>query len=159
MKFNMLGDANHAGPVRLSDVYSSAVGDASTGIAASQKALYDAYSSLNSRITTVNSGIVVKKHSVQAAISNSNKTATFSFTPIKGYHGFVYVTYLLSNGGRYYQAFLTGWGIQEIGHLQQNTIGEVETTGYIENGTYTVSFTISSTNLTTNCWATIWVLI
>lgn len=49
MKFNMLGDANHAGPVRLSDVYSSQVGDASQGVAASQKALYDAYNSLNSR--------------------------------------------------------------------------------------------------------------
>lgn len=48
MRFNMLGDANDPGPVRLSDVYSSAVGDASSGIAASQKALYDAYSSLNS---------------------------------------------------------------------------------------------------------------
>lgn len=50
MKFQMLGDANKAGPVRLSDVYDSEVGGASTGIAASQKALYDAYNSLNSRI-------------------------------------------------------------------------------------------------------------
>ena len=49
MKFNMLGDANHAGPVRLSDVYSSAVGSAKDGVAASQRALYDAYNSLNSR--------------------------------------------------------------------------------------------------------------
>ena len=51
MKFQMLGDANKAGPVRLSDVYDSEVGGASTGIAASQKALYDAYNSLNSRGT------------------------------------------------------------------------------------------------------------
>ena len=50
MKFQMLGDANKAGPVRLSDVYDSEVGGASTGIAASQKALYDAYNSLNSSI-------------------------------------------------------------------------------------------------------------
>ena len=50
MKYNMLGDANYAGPVRLSDTYDSEVGDASTGIAASQKALYDAYNSLNSRL-------------------------------------------------------------------------------------------------------------
>lgn len=52
MKFQMLGDANKAGPVRLSDVYDSEVGGASTGIAASQKALYDAYNSLNSRLDT-----------------------------------------------------------------------------------------------------------
>ena len=50
MKFQMLGSADKPGPVRLSDVYNSQVGDASMGIAASQKALYDAYSSLNSRI-------------------------------------------------------------------------------------------------------------
>ena len=52
MKFNMLGDANHAGPVRLSDVYSSAVGSAKDGVAASQRALYDAYNSLNSRMSS-----------------------------------------------------------------------------------------------------------
>ena len=57
MRFNMLGNANHAGPVRLSDTYDKAVGGAQTGIAASQKALYDAYNSLNSRITTANSNI------------------------------------------------------------------------------------------------------
>ena len=51
MKFQMLGSADKPGPVRLSDVYNSQVGDASMGIAASQKALYDAYSSLNSRIS------------------------------------------------------------------------------------------------------------
>ena len=59
MRFNMLGDANHAGPVRLSDTYDKEVGGAQTGIAASQKALYDAYNSLNSskasssRVTTL----------------------------------------------------------------------------------------------------------
>ena len=51
MKFQMLGTTDKAGPVRLSDVYNSEVGGAETGIAASQKALYDAYSSLNSRMT------------------------------------------------------------------------------------------------------------
>lgn len=48
MKFNMLGNANRTGPVRLSDAYSSLVGGASQGVAASQKALYNAYNSLNS---------------------------------------------------------------------------------------------------------------
>ena len=57
MKFTMLGSANHAGPVRLSDTYSSSVGAAADGIAASQKALYDAYTSLNSRMILVNSKI------------------------------------------------------------------------------------------------------
>ena len=54
MIYNMKGDVNHAGPVRLSDVYSSAVGSAKDGVAASQRALYDAYNSLNSRISMVN---------------------------------------------------------------------------------------------------------
>lgn len=46
----MRGDAYHAGPVMLSDVYTSAVGSAKDGVAASQRALYDAYNSLNSSI-------------------------------------------------------------------------------------------------------------
>lgn len=57
MKFQMLGSADKPGPVRLSDVYSSQVGDASTGIAASQKALYDAYNSLNSSISNLNTSV------------------------------------------------------------------------------------------------------
>ena len=38
------------GHVKLSDTYTSSVGDASSGVAASQKALFDAYSSLNSNL-------------------------------------------------------------------------------------------------------------
>ena len=38
------------GHVKLSDTYTSSVGDASSGVAASQKALFDAYSTLNSNI-------------------------------------------------------------------------------------------------------------
>ena len=53
MKFNMLGNANRTGPVRLSDAYSSLVGGASQGVAASQKALYNAYNSLNSRVGNI----------------------------------------------------------------------------------------------------------
>ena len=48
MIYNMRGDTYHAGPVMLSDVYTSAVGSAKDGVAASQRALYDAYNSLNS---------------------------------------------------------------------------------------------------------------
>ena len=50
MRFNMLGDTNEAGPVRLSDVYNSSVGGAAAGIAASQKALYDVYSTMSAKI-------------------------------------------------------------------------------------------------------------
>ena len=50
MIYNMRGDTYHAGPVVLSDVYTSAVGSAKDGVAASQRALYDAYNSLNSSI-------------------------------------------------------------------------------------------------------------
>ena len=38
------------GHVKLSDTYTSSVGDASSGVAASQKALFDAYSTLNTNI-------------------------------------------------------------------------------------------------------------
>lgn len=44
------------GHVKLSDTYTSSVGDASSGVAASQKALFDAYSSLNSNIGVINLG-------------------------------------------------------------------------------------------------------
>ena len=50
MKYNVLGDTNHAGYVRLSDVYTSAVGSAKDGIAASQRALYDAYNSITTSL-------------------------------------------------------------------------------------------------------------
>ena len=41
------------GHVKLSDTYTSSVGDASSGVAASQKALFDAYSTLNSNISNL----------------------------------------------------------------------------------------------------------
>lgn len=44
------------GHVKLSDTYTSSVGDASSGVAASQKALFDAYSTLNSNIGVINLG-------------------------------------------------------------------------------------------------------
>ena len=57
MIYNMRGDTYHAGPVLLSDVYTQSVGHAKDGIAASQGALYDAYNSLNSSISNLNSKI------------------------------------------------------------------------------------------------------
>lgn len=56
MRFTMLGSDHHPGPVLLSDDYSSVVGNAKQGVAASQKALYDAYNSLNSRIKALWTG-------------------------------------------------------------------------------------------------------
>lgn len=44
------------GHTKLSDTYTSSVGDASSGVAASQKALFDAYSTLNSNIGIINLG-------------------------------------------------------------------------------------------------------
>lgn len=41
------------GHVKLSDVYSTSVGDASSGVVASQKALFDAYSTLNSNLDNI----------------------------------------------------------------------------------------------------------
>ena len=43
------GTASNYGHIKLSDTYTTSVGDASSGIAASQKALFDAYSELNSK--------------------------------------------------------------------------------------------------------------
>lgn len=79
MKFQMLGDANHAGPVRLSDVYSSQVGDASTGIAASQKALYDAYSSLNSSKASTSALDAVRSKLNYCIGTNANENSGFPF--------------------------------------------------------------------------------
>lgn len=46
------GTAEYYGHVKLSNTYTSSVGDASSGVAASQKALFDAYSTLSTNIET-----------------------------------------------------------------------------------------------------------
>ena len=72
MKYNVLGDTNHAGYVRLSDVYASAVGSAKDGIAASQRALYDAYNS----ITT---GLIDKIYPVGSIYLSVNNVSPATF--------------------------------------------------------------------------------
>ena len=77
MKFQMLGSADKPGPVRLSDVYNSQVGDASMGIAASQKALYDAYNSLNSSLKDRYSGKLLTSSDNLNNYYGSDKTGLY----------------------------------------------------------------------------------
>lgn len=61
------------GHVKLSDTYTSSVGDASSGVAASQKALFDAYSTLNSNLTNISNKVNTKDLEA-LTIDISNKT-------------------------------------------------------------------------------------
>lgn len=83
MKFNMLGDANHAGPVRLSDVYSSAVGSAKDGVAASQRALYDAYNSLNSSLYSLYDGNIIPSNTDLNTIVQPGNYFSWVTIPLK----------------------------------------------------------------------------
>ena len=61
------------GHTKLSDTYTSSVGDASSGVAASQKALFDAYSTLNSNLTNISNKVNTKDLEA-LTIEISNKT-------------------------------------------------------------------------------------
>lgn len=81
MIYSMRGDEYHAGPVMLSDTYSSSVGAAKDGIGASQKALYDAYNLLNNNkanVSTVVSEITRDGNTFTA--KNNSGTQLFTFT-------------------------------------------------------------------------------
>lgn len=123
------------GHTKLSDTYTSSVGDASSGVAASQKALFDAYSTLNSNI------------------ANSDIEGIFNYLGLELiiYHklGICY----LHSSGRLTQAFPKEWTtIGEIsninykgyGHLAANTSGKIIKFAYI-NGTLS-AYAPSSTN-------------
>ena len=114
MKFQMLGDANHAGPVRLSDVYNSQVGDASTGIAASQKALYDAYSSLNSRLSSkLNTDILSNGEDNTGGNNGVLFTGNTSGSNFRGYmftNNGIYFIMIDANGNASYNGFAKIYG-------------------------------------------------
>ena len=74
MIYNMRGDTYHAGPVMLSDVYTSAVGSAKDGVAASQRALYDSYNTLKSSVVTS-----ITRSGLNFTAKNSSGTQLFTF--------------------------------------------------------------------------------
>lgn len=63
------GTANNWGHVKLSDSYTSSAGAASSGVAASSKALYDAYTTLNAKFNDIG---WIKNFSYSNLIINSN---------------------------------------------------------------------------------------
>ena len=63
------GTANNWGHVKLSDSYTSSSGAASSGVAASSKALYDAYTTLNAKFNDIG---WIKNFSYSNLITNSN---------------------------------------------------------------------------------------
>lgn len=68
------GSEENYGHVKLSDEYSTSVGDASSGVVPSQKALFDAYSSLNSNIGKL-PYIEISGYTVDITDYNSNQNA------------------------------------------------------------------------------------
>lgn len=78
------GTANNWGHVKLSDSYTSSSGAASSGVAASSKALYDAYTTLNAKFNSVN-GVVLFNNGnsdFNAHITLSQKVSDFSVIEI-----------------------------------------------------------------------------
>lgn len=63
------GTANNWGHVKLSDSYTTSGGAASSGVAASSKALYDAYTTLNAKFNDIG---WIKNFSYSNLITNSN---------------------------------------------------------------------------------------
>lgn len=78
------GTANNWGHVKLSDSYTTSGGAASSGVAASSKALYDAYTTLNAKFNSVN-GVVLFNNGnsdYNAHITLSQKVSDFSVIEI-----------------------------------------------------------------------------
>ena len=106
MIYNMRGDTYHAAPVMLSDVYTSAVGSAKDGVAASQRALYDAYNSLNSRILEIDAKTVLTTSKTLAGGANADAYADTTRTGytsigVVGWRSFSTSVYL-------YNCFISG---------------------------------------------------
>ena len=80
------GSEENYGHVKLSDEYSTSVGDASSGVVPSQKALFDAYSSLNSNISNIK---LVNITSVRTA---SGVTSNITLPDFKKYALILFVT-------------------------------------------------------------------
>lgn len=78
------GTANNWGHVKLSDSYTSSSGAASSGVAASSKALYDAYTTLNAKFNSVNGVILFNNGNsdYNAHITLNQKVSDFSVIEI-----------------------------------------------------------------------------
>lgn len=106
MKYSMLGDANNAGPVRLSDVYDSNVGGASAGVAASQKALYEAYNSLNSSIPVIK----IAEYSKTISFSGQTNQLIHQVSSGSGWYGLSILVTSYNGTNSIITPFMTGQG-------------------------------------------------
>lgn len=80
------GNTTNYGHVRLSDVYNSQIGTAEQSIGASQKAVHDAYDTLNSNISNVLSQIAEVKGNYKATTTNWEYTGVSFTLPTLGYY-------------------------------------------------------------------------
>lgn len=78
------GTANNWGHVKLSDSYTTSGGAASSGVAASSKALYDAYTTLNAKFNSVNGVVLFNNgnNDYNAHITLNQKVSDFSVIEI-----------------------------------------------------------------------------
>lgn len=142
------GTANNWGHVKLSDSYTSSSGAASSGVAASSKALYDAYTTLNAKFKvkiledaivdsngTVTLNDNVKNYNVIEVyfIDNDNMYGITRFGAGNGAFRMISMNYLPSNNTFYIK--YTQYEAKE-NHLYFSSSYEWQSNGNVSNGTY-----------------------
>lgn len=142
------GTANSWGHVKLSDSYTTSGGAASSGVAASSKALYDAYTTLNAKFKvkiledaivdsngTVTLNDNVKNYNVIEVyfIDNDNMYGITRFGAGNGAFRMISMNYLPSNNTFYIK--YTQYEAKE-NHLYFSSSYEWQSNGNVSNGTY-----------------------
>ena len=142
------GTASSWGHVKLSDSYTSSAGAASSGVAASSKALYDAYTTLNAKfkVKVLEDAIVdsngtvtlndnVKNYNVMDVyfIDNDNMYGITRLGAGNGAFRMISMNYLPSNNTFYIK--YTQYEAKE-NHLYFSSSYEWQSNGNVSNGTY-----------------------
>lgn len=142
------GTASNWGHVKLSDSYTTSGGAASSGVAASSKALYDAYTTLNAKFKvkiledaivdsngTVTLNDNVKNYNVIEVyfIDNDNMYGITRFGAGNGAFRMISMNYLPSNNTFYIK--YTQYEAKE-NHLYFSSSYEWQSNGNVSNGTY-----------------------
>ncbi len=89
------GDASHFGHVELSDNYTSSAGAAANGVAASSKALADAYSVLNTKTNQIDSNL--NNYTVRE-ISSISEPSFSGVLRTRGKRAFLHMTFTIPEG-------------------------------------------------------------
>ena len=83
----------------------------------------------------------VYESTVYGTFDASSKTITYNFSTLKNTHGLFVFIFDHSNNGRCVLAILSSWSTLELGRITQNESGNLSISGYIETGSFSVSFT------------------